>query len=167
MKKQFLFLSIAFLLTSTILQAQTERKSWMVGGQFNQQLSFSDGTNYYVFNLSPDAGFFISNNLALGAAFSTTIFVIEGETDTRIGLAPFVRYYFGGSEKVKLFVHGQAGFEVDDSDVSFVGKAHFGVAWFVVKNVALEASAGYSIDTRGEADALSTLGMNVGFQVYF
>lgn len=166
MKKQFLLLFLLLLLSSTIIQAQTEKGSWMVGGQFNQQFNFSGGTNYFVFNLNPDAGFFISNNLALGAVFRTWIVISEGNTDTSVGLAPFVRYYFGGSEKIKLFVHGQAGFEVDDSDVSFIGKAHFGVAWFIVRNVALEASAGYSIDTRGESDPLSTLGLNIGFQVY-
>src|SRR5688572_28294591 len=89
--------------------AQTEKGTLLLGG--NVAFQTSDGTNY--FSAAPNVGFFIANNLAIGVRGN----VLTTENYTAWAVGPFVRGYFAGSEKGKLFAEGGVNFGgVTDED---------------------------------------------------
>jgi opacity protein-like surface antigen len=155
MKK--LFLIALFIIAGIIgVNAQTDKGTTLLGGNISFQTS--DGTT--VFSANPNIGVFVSNKIALGAQFN----LLTGDSFSAWAIGPFIRGYFGGNDKGKIF--GQGGINIGgatdvDSEVGFgIGG---GYAFFLNESVALELGANYT--KAGDSDGLFTMG--VGFQIHF
>ncbi len=155
MKK--LFLIAAFLFAGFAgANAQTEKGTVLLGGG----LSFQTSDGMSMFSATPNIGFFVANNIATGAQLN--LFTGDGYTAWAIG--PFLRGYFAGSDKGKLFAQGGVnvgGADGSDTEVGFGLGA--GYAVFLNKSVALEFGANYN--KTGNSDGI--FGLGVGFQIHF
>lgn len=116
----------------------------------------ADGQGKYSYNLnlSPKVGFFLIDNLAVGAQVFGEIRKRAGEhgVNSQLLFGPFGRYYFHN-----LFLEANIGSY--DKDV-FAGLG-LGYAFFVNNNVAIEPIANARIRDGIELNFL------VGFQLYF
>ena len=173
MKTTLLTLAILFACGS-LAPAQTQKGRWTVGGQVGS-LSYRSSTTELLASrtatvlLSPSAGYFVANNVAVGAplpiyyGYNRSQYApIYSYTSTQIsitqvGLSPFVRVYVGAA-KLRPFVSASVGFtqawstledlnnarqnRTRDSFFTYGGSA--GVAYFINQNVSLDASLGYS-----------------------
>lgn len=151
------------------VSAQTEKGDWLVGGI----LDLNTAKNSTTFNFSPNAGYFIVNNLAIGG---NLVFAYDKLGDTRVntfGIGPFVRYYFT-DEKVRPFFAGDMTFErlkfetsqgssTEDAFSWFLGG---GAAFFINENVAVDGIIGYAHSKVSDEDGSGGLRLRVGFQVY-
>lgn len=155
MKK--LFFVVTFFVSGIIVSnAQTEKKTWLLGGNLSFQTS--DGNS--MFNAAPNLGYFVANNVAVGARLN--LLTAEGYTAWAVG--PFVRGYFAGSDKGKFFGEGSANIGgADGSDTEFGFGAGAGYALFLNRSIALEFGANYA--KAGDAEGI--FGLGVGFQIHF
>lgn len=112
--KHLLFLTILFSVTTAAF-SQINKGQWLIGGNAsfstdkdNSSISKDRSTT---FQLSPNAGYFVSDKLAVGARINFMSDKNEVEygsyteaTNTSVSLSPFVRYYFlPKTEKLNLF----------------------------------------------------------------
>lgn len=164
-------------------QAQTEKGTWMLGGNIGFSTSSStsksngttvDGPSYTNFNISPMAGYFIMDRLAVGldlnySSFSSTtkqkntagnnVDLTDKSSD--IIVSPMVRYYYMMNDKAGLFGHLGVGFgSRSSSNQSLVNDAVTttespssslfnltvgpGFVYFLNPSIGLEASVLYS-----------------------
>ncbi|MBB2144213.1 hypothetical protein GM921_01835 [Pedobacter sp. LMG 31464] len=150
--------------------AQTEKGTWMVGAQA-ANINYNTTSEVFSLSLSPQAGYFVKDNLAIGAKLGLNVASASGTTATSWGIGPFVRGYFGGTEKSKFFAEGNAGL----GGVSYSGAsstaynlgATLGYAYFITKNIGLETGLGYGYSNSTDGGmGSSDLGLNLGFQIY-
>jgi opacity protein-like surface antigen len=168
--KRIFTIAIATLIAATSF-SQTSKGTWLLGGSagFNSQKAGS-AASVSTIEISPNAGYFISNNLAVGAS---VMFESESKHHTAFNFGPMVRYYFAEmGKKAKLFAHAGIGFgstkpEGGSSVSSTTWGVKAGPAFFLSKNIALETTVGYSsLKVKDVADATSNFGVNVGFQIH-
>ena len=123
MKKTFIFL-LAFITISNLAAAQTSAGNMMVGGGLSYSSVSYPGTttsNEANISFSPGFGYFISENLAVGAALTMSSFR-DGtgpnrDVQSSVGIGPFARYYiFTSNEQFGFFGHGQLTFASGKSD---------------------------------------------------
>lgn len=205
MKK--LLLIISFLIVTLVFNevySQTSEGAMFVSGSVGVSLSStkykndgntSDGPKYFGFSFAPRAGYFIKDNIAVGAAigvFSNRTKYIDGDIDKSITVdfMPFARYYHMMDDKFGLFGHGEltVGFgknkyEGESNNDKNIFKAGItaapGVVYFVKKNIAIEAtlgSIGFNTTSYKNSDDSKTTtsdfrlnlstGLNLGF-VFF
>ncbi len=154
MRKIFTTILICLFLANA-LQAQTERKTLLLGGAASFQAV--DEESVFVFNAN--LGVFVSRDFAIG--MQATI-LSTGDVN-QWSLGPFARHYFGKNEKGKFFGQGSLSISGGDgSDVSLGGGLTAGYAAFLNKSIALEFAGSYF--RIGDA-GLVVLG--VGFQIHF
>jgi outer membrane protein len=168
MKKNLLtlILSAGFI----IANAQTEKGDWMVGGGF--RLNTSD--NNTVISLTPSAGAFIINNLAVGGNLEFT-YAKTGDTKLTIfGIGPFVRYYFTNAN-VRPILHGSLGFISQTAKTTGFpsstnsGLNYFlggGAAIFISDQVSIDGLLGYDHSKIKDFEGSGGFAMTIGFQVY-
>lgn len=159
-----------FVLVSVSLSAQTMSGNWLVGGDAGFDSYKPDGATESLskFNVSPQIGYFIMDNLAVGALIDYTKGYDKSST---IGLGPAVRYYFLDlGESAKLLA--QVNFlykSITPDGGSATSGSQFGVsaglAWFLNHHVALEGLVGYRSDS-GDLGKGSGIGVNFGFQIH-
>lgn len=155
MKKSIFF--IAFLLIAGYASAQIQKGTILAGASSN--LSFTSvspdtGDNYSIFDLSLKGGYFVIDNVVVGANLGYQ--KIDDFSFTSFGI--FGRYYYQG----KFF--GGAGFNINDyenSDSQTVIPFEVGYAAFINDFIAVEPSLNFSI---GEDN--NTFGFRVGFTLY-
>jgi hypothetical protein len=154
--KKVLFIA-ALVAASFAGQAQTSKGTYLLGGG----AGFNSTTGATTWNISPNAGYFVIDNLAAGASVS----IAGAGGGTSFGVGPFVRYYFVSLGKAKVF--GNAGFNYNKPSVggstTSVGAAA-GLAYFLNQSIALETALGYTNNTTAKT---SNIGLNVGFQIHF
>ncbi len=146
----FLFTLLLVLGICSMTGAQVNKGAWMVGGS----LSMESSEGETAVKIEPQVGYFLINNLALGANFNIDF---EGdETETNVG--PFVRYYaFKG-----LFA--QAGVDygkAKDADAVIGYNGALGYSWFVNNSVAFEPTLRY-----GASDGVGQLYIGIGVQAF-
>lgn len=151
----------AVIVLAIAANAQTEKSNWLLGGGIGfSSTSVSGGGSSSIFSLSPNAGYFFTDNFAGGAMLE----VISGGGNTVWSAAPFVRGYFGKSTSGKPFAQVGVGFGGasggGSTSTSFLGKA--GYAFFLNKSVALELAANYTSQS-----GASVFGIGAGFQIHF
>jgi hypothetical protein len=153
MKKIFCIV-VALAALSFSALAQTEKKTLMLGGS----IAFQSSEGSSVFIANPNIGYFLGDNVAVGAELN----LITSEGTTFWGVGPYLRGYFGKSTNGKFFL--QAGFSFaggeGDSNTAFSGKA--GYALFLNKSIALEMAA--NILTQ---EGATLFGLGAGFQIHF
>lgn len=171
MKKLLLSLVLVAVL-GFASKAQTEKGNWMVGAQA-ANINYNYDSTYDVFRLTltPQAGYFVKNNLAIGAKLSLDLVSSDGTTAVW-SVGPFVRGYFGGNEKSKFFAEanpslgriqlGGEGFTMYNLGASV------GYAYFITKNIGLETGLSYNYSNATDGGGLGStdLGLNIGFQIY-
>nr|WP_281257915.1 outer membrane beta-barrel protein [Spirosoma oryzae] len=202
--KRTLF-TLACMAALTTAQAQTEKGRWLVGAQVGN-FSYSDQSNQRSFegSLTPSAGYFVANGLVVGTGIplgltwakytttdpTTSTFADAKLVSTRYGLAPFIRYYFG-ENKLKPYVGVAYSYSRTNANQNIPGtqsaksKGHtsvlkptIGVAYFITRNVALNAGLDYNIQTEESrytqaasvsnfSSNSSTLSLGIGFQLFF
>ncbi|MBB6610400.1 hypothetical protein H7F15_05060 [Pontibacter sp. Tf4] len=151
--------------------------NWLVGASIaNIGHNFKSET--FTFDINPRAGYFISDNAAIGAQVQLGFIAYDGGEDFRYGLTPFVRYYFpeGAAPTHRWFgeaVVGFAGSSFEDAEGDAIFSAVYGVsagyAHFVASNIALEGMlnlirSNANIDVGN--DSSTGLSVSLGLQIY-
>lgn len=134
------------------------------------------------FNVSPKAGYFVTNNIAVGlsVAYTNTKDDTDGSevTTNSFGVGAFGRYYFTPANKFSFFGQLGVGYQTDKTEVEGVdgefktngfnvGVAP-GVSYFLSKNIALEATfgiLGYNTSKPDADGAESTDSFNIGLDM--
>ncbi|MBW7467283.1 hypothetical protein ABID22_001616 [Pontibacter aydingkolensis] len=162
--------------TAPVSSEAVREGNWIIGANIaNIGMNFK--SDFFTLNINPRAGYFISDNAAIGTEVQLGLDVYDGGETFRYGLTPFVRYYFpeGAAPTHRWFgeaVAGIAGSSEEDSEgdsvFSTVLGLRAGYAHFVAQNVALEGILGY---TRTSADisvgsGSSGLNLALGLQIY-
>ncbi len=196
-KLSSLFLILAI---TTLVSAQTEQGTFLVGGSSGISLGGGsskdktdnfegDPTKYFGFSINPQVGFFVIDNLVIGAILPISV-QRSKQNDTKvvfssIEFAPFARYYFlddkfrpyataffgGGFNGYKYVVNGNT--TTNNSNTFLLGLGG-GVAYFVNDNIAIDALLGYQFtrekftdedDNYRELD--HAIGVDIGILVFF
>jgi len=131
------------------------------------------------FNFSPSVGYFVSENIALGARLNITSGTEENPGDPEIktngfGVEAFGRYYFTPASKFSVFGELAVGVGSNKTEVgnnefksqTFGVNAGVGVSYFLSSNWAIEAGwagLGYNTDDNGGdgAEKTNTFGLAV------
>lgn len=151
-----------------------QQGNWIVGGSIGSVGYSFEGETFNV-NIMPQAGYFISDGVALGLTAGGGLQTVKrGDNVWSYKVAPFVRYYFpeGASSTGRFFGQGDIGISGasagSESDTSFAFGVNAGYAHFITHNVALEAMVGYNYSKSDVANAKAQtgLGLSVGFQIY-
>ncbi|UYQ93680.1 porin family protein [Chitinophaga horti] len=188
MKKLHL-LTAAFLFVTTVSMAQTQRGNVMVGANLlNVTGTFQEGSDRFQLGISPKAGWFIRDGLAIGADVQLGLDhrkVDESKTTAvNYGIGAFGRYYINDknvefSKRSKFFLEGNLGFTGNNTKTK-VGGAETsvetnglgigfgpGLAYFITPNIGLEALVKYDLGVGfGSSTTSHRVGLNLGFQIY-
>lgn len=153
MKKTILFIFFFFIF-HFFSYAQIEKSFWMLGGEarfssfHSSQEGGYDNPRGNGFAISPNIGYFINDNLAIGAKID--LLVTNGGTG--IGGGPFLRYYFLDNKKIlNFFLEGRAGYGYafpktsNDRYTSYSYGFKGGPVIFLNENIGLELVCDYSI----------------------
>lgn len=152
--------------------AQTESGHLMLGGTAGFDIQFEDEHNVTSIDVQPQLGFFILNNLAVGAGL-TLANQKQGDdfSSNSFGIMPFGRYYLG-SGNTRIFLQAHFGYisakteffgdETTASGTQIGGGP--GVAFFLNNHVAIEGLLAYDI-FGGDLDG-ENLGLRIGVQAY-
>jgi outer membrane protein len=152
----------------------------MIGGNlsFGSNSFESSPQKYNNFTIAPSFGYFLSDNLAVGAGISFTQNSNTGGTSkvnfTSFGLTPFVRYYkFTSNDRFAFFGQGRIGFGTyrNESGTSLAKGTTIslsiapGFAYFFNNHWAMEmALAGLSI-TNTNPDGINNNDTNIGLSL--
>lgn len=148
------------------LTAQTCAKGvWMIGGSAGFSSDKPDGGESTTsFELSPQLGYFIMDNLAIGALLS---YQKSGDAST-FGFGPMIRYYFANN----LF--GQVSYAIASYDSGLpnsdsVSGNELGIGigydWWLNNSIAIEPVLGYS-KQGGDLGKGSSFGLSIGVQAF-
>jgi len=140
--------------------AQISQGTILLGGSSNLGFTSNneDAGDDSQFDLSVQGGYFVIENLAIGATIGYSKW--SEADDATITIGPMARYYFNG----KIFAG--AGFAVQKTG-DFSGSViplQVGYAAFLNDAVAIEPSLNYSV-YGGDYEG-SSFGLNVGISVY-
>jgi len=153
--------------------APIQQGNWMVGGSIGS-LGYSFEAESFNIQVSPRAGYFVSDGVAIGAQANLGFTSVKGaDNEWGYGIAPFVRYYFpgGASATGRFFGQGDVGIAGSSAgdDVSLNVGLNAGYSHFITQTVALEAMLGYNYskaNISSSSDRASGLGVSVGFQIF-
>lgn len=157
-------------LFSNQANAQIQKDNWMVGGQV-ADVRFTNG---FSLTLTPQVGYFIKDNWAVGAEVGLS----TGGGTTNWSLGAFSRYYFGKNEinsllnNGRFFGQGNVGFGgINSSAGNSTNGVNLGIgagyAYFISKNISLDAILKFdAVVGGGNTSGNGSLGLNVGFQIY-
>lgn len=151
------------------LLAQTQKHDWLIGGV----LEINTAKNNTRVEFSPNVGYFIVDNLAIGAKMIIAYDQLGDLKVTSFGVGPFARYYFT-DDKIKPFFAADFDYQNQKFTTSqgsstenafnyFLGG---GAAFFINENVAVEGLLGYRHTKVKEQEGNGGLNFRVGFQVY-
>lgn len=192
--KSLLHILLLIAASLSVATAQTEKGLWTVGTQVGNISYRPSSTNRSATALlSPSAGYFVANNVAIGASVpilysysrSSLSSFASVYRDTQVGLSPYVRAYLGAS-KFRPFLNATVGYnqmwnsytsargltKTNSSFVSYGVSA--GVAYFINHNITLDASLGYTGGERANlADFFNngvtqeqSIRVSVGFRLF-
>ena len=189
MKKTLIALTMVLIGLSATF-AQTDKGNRLMGVNVGNITIPTSGGSGTIISLQPTYGWFVSNNLAIGAGIPFFNVSSNGSRATQIGLTPFLRYYIGTSSQMKPFFGASLG--VVNTSASSSGSSNSssstdalysltgGLAFFVNRSVSFDLGLTYtggdtgSLNTllAGSANALTpnipkALNISLGFQVYF
>lgn len=189
MKKVLLSLMLVALATTSFAQdiktpstsadvgsEPIKKGNWIVGGSIGSLGYSFEGENFNI-NFNPQAGYFISDGVAVGLKTGVGFQTVKGGKNVwNYEVSPFARYYFpeGASSTGRFFGQGSVGVSgtgataTSKSQTSFAFGINAGYAHFVSRSVALEGSLGYNYSKSNLANsqAQNGLGLSVGFQIY-
>lgn len=176
MKKVMLFTLLSAISFAGF--SQTSKGTWLVGGTAGFTSSKYGSAKYTSVDFSPNAGYFVIENLALGLNVqigSETSNLGGGASDVKTSstyFGPNVRYYFTSLGKnAKLFGNGTFVFGNEKAGSVSTSSTAWGLsagpAFFLNKNVALEIAVGYSSAKVKDAnESMNSFGLKAGFQIH-
>jgi hypothetical protein len=150
------------------LKAQTDKGNYLLGGQYTLVFSNKNVDNgsyantQSAYEISPQIGYFIFNNIPIGLAFRYSYFKEtynqKTNTTTSYSLIPFVRTYFGNA-KFKPYLH--LGFGLGNEDHKskdqqflyntyskiFIYQLHTGLGMRLNKYILFDLGIGYDYET--------------------
>lgn len=159
----------ALFLTLNTANAQLESGSLLIGGDvgFSSFSPKGGGGSVTSFNISPAVGYFVIDNLALGAKINYNSASAGGETESIFAAGPFARYYIGDSKIFgeAMYGFGSTSFAGNSSSLSIIQVA-VGYAAFLNDHVALEPEFYWNTQSVEGENIGSTIGLNIGLQIY-
>jgi hypothetical protein len=177
MKKVFLIAALSAISFAGF--SQTSKGTWLVGGTAGFTSSKYGDAKMSSINFSPNAGYFLINNLAVGldvqVGSETSNSGVSGASDYKTSstfFGPNVRYYFTSLGKnAKLFGSGQYAFGSTKDGSDKISATAWGLsagpAFFLNKNVALEVTVGYSsAKVKDDTNSTNSFGIRAGFQIH-
>ncbi len=178
----YLALFLAGMLCASQTQAQTQKGNILVGANLaNIGGTFQDGGSTFSLNLTPKAGWFIRDDIAIGPEVNLGLLTGNGSTRFNYGIGAFGRYYIKDKRiellnKTRWFLEANAGFNGVNTKASNVASTNTnglglgfgpGLAYFVTPNIALEALLKYNLTVGfGSSVTAHNVGLNLGFQIY-
>ncbi len=162
--------------TSAVVgDAPLEEGNWLVGaGTGTTGYNFS--TKTFQLDVKPRIGYFIRDNIAIGAGVTLGVKSQQDISSFEYGIAPFVRYYFDqvNASTGRFFGEAKLGISGSSSKtrqqdthqekpVSLLMGVSAGYAHFITRTVALEGILGYTYSKANISGGAGTSGLNVGF----
>lgn len=162
--------------TAPVAYDAIQQGNWLVGAGIG-----SIGQNFksktFSFDIHPRAGYFVSDNAAIGLQTQLGLQIYKGGENFQYGVTPFIRYYFpeGAAPTHRWFGEGVVGFggsslkdNKGDAFFSSVYGVRAGYAHFVASNVALEGTLNLirsraNIDVGDQGTGLS---LGLALQIY-
>ena len=188
MKKTSILTIGLFVLSIGLLNAQTSQGNYLLDLSSNAfAIQFmtsktksdsyeSDADKYLTLNLSPKAGYFVIDNLAvgLGVVFTFMAYDLGNENNTRtsISAGPFVRYYVPTSTVLPFAELGCSfGTQTFNTIIQYGGG--IGLAVPLTNKVMVDAMLGYQSSTYKDKDntdnlkiIMGSLQLNIGFVIF-
>ena len=202
MKKVLLFGAVALF---GAMNAQLEKGSWIVSGKtgidFNSSTSkYSaegqsvDGPEVSSFTITPSAGYFVINNLAIGVdlGFNSTKTTFKNSSlgmdyedkSSTFTILPNATYYFPTASKVRPYLGAGIGYasltstdffeERETTKGGFLWGAKGGIVYLLNSNIGLDLGAGYnSLTVKQTVDNVeiktiaNTFGVSAGVSLFF
>lgn len=181
-KAAYLALTLIAMAFSANTYAQTEKGNTLVGATLgNIGGVFANGTNTFKLNLSPKAGWFIKDNVALGAMVNLGLTAGSGTSTFDYGVGAFGRYYISDkkmdlSKRSRWFLEANAGISGVNKSIKGGSSSNTnglglgfgpGLAYFLTPTIGLEAMLKYDLTLGfGSSVASHAIGVGVGFQIY-
>ena len=178
MKKFTLLAFFALFAMSFRADAQIQQGNVLIGSTFSNISLGLNTPNVFSFNISPEAAWFIKDNVALGGYVNFGLETAKGSsTTTTYGVGALGRYYAGSGVSVLKHsrIFGEATAGIGGTDVSDGGgntngfnfSVGPGFAYFVTPNIGLETLLKYEgLTGFGNQGFQSTLVLNFGLQIY-
>ena len=173
---------IATILFTISANSQITNGNWMVGGSgnFTNYKSTFQSNNTEItqtgsgLTISPNLGYFIADNVALGTIVSFSFSNPSGDNNNShgYGISPFVRYYFRKSDKmINPFLQTSYSFNEGKSDSGGSNKStgytiKGGSAIFFNSSVALELSLNYDSSKFNSDVKSNNFTVGIGFQIH-
>jgi hypothetical protein len=153
MKRILIGTVVAFVLTISG-QGQFNSGSYYFSGATHGKIGFESqssefGSNYnsLCIGLTPEAGYFIKNRLAVGGAILVDLDLGLGEFGSSIYevlFGPGIRYYLPRDTDMQVFLHGFAGYGLITDHQLLKFMAGPGINFFLTEKIAFEAKALYA-----------------------
>jgi hypothetical protein len=163
--KRNIFLAIGFItFISFIGKSQINQGAFLVGGStyFNYNIPNGGGANS-IFNISPNAGVFIVDNMAIGASFSYNL--VKGGSS--LSIAPFMRAYYNKNFYGQLQVgYGRTVASSVLLSSGLTGELDMGYTIFLTDQIAIDPALYYNFYMNGSKYGGSNLGFKLGFQIF-
>ncbi len=173
-----IFLATFCLICSLPLLSQVEKGRYLFGGSASASVSLNNSKQLpsapssFEFGLSPRAGKFVKDQLALGLTVDLGRQVQTNTSSFNVGIGPFARYYFFESGR-ELNVLAGGGFELGTVSTNLGFRQDYynirlssGPVYFIEPNIGLELLLNYSLNKIGQASR-NLLFMSFGFQWHF
>ena len=129
--------------SASLISAQTVNQgAWMIGGSAgfsSEKVDGADGSSTFL-NITPNLGYYIIDDLAIGARINFYSQSFDGESESNFGFGPYARYYVADP----IFIQAGIDFEAAALDINsiFNGEGsttlHFqvGYSWFLNNSIA-------------------------------
>ena len=178
MKKFTLLALFALFAMSFRADAQVQQGNVLIGSTFSNISLGLNTPNVFSFNITPEAAWFIKDNVALGGYVNFGLETAKGSsTTTTYGVGALGRYYTGSDVSVLKHgrVFGEATAGIGGTDVSDGGgntngfnfSVGPGFAYFVTPNIGLETLLKFQgLTGFGNQGFQSTLLLSFGLQIY-
>ena len=155
--------------------AQLKKGNLLIGGNVGLNLQFDQRDNAFSLFLNPQVLSFVSDNVAVGGALGLNYFTAGDFSSFGLSVLPSGRIYFPGEkDNLAFFVDGQVGVQLlnssfgagfgSDTDTALAFAFGPGVSFFLSDDVAIDT--GLSFNRIGGVVDISTLNVNVGFQLF-
>lgn len=150
MKRSILFLLAVLFCFPFCLYGQLSKGTWYASGSSGSTLPVAQGlaelsflsqagfeVNVFGLGISPEFGYFFSNNLLIGSRLSASL---VGEEGGAFAVAPFARFYLNPqASNNHFFVNGQLSFLSASDDNLLGANLGVGMTHFLAPGIGLDA----------------------------
>jgi hypothetical protein len=133
--------------------------AWMIGGSAgfsSTKVKGQDGSQTTIL-IDPTVGYFIANDLAVGAELGFLSQSFGGTTLTSTGLGPFVRYYVTNP----IFIQAHVSLDLSSNGQDPTYGAAVGYSWFLNNGVAIEPAVFFNTGNN-----TTEIGLSIGVQAF-